>query len=67
MILLFFAFKFFRIQCFQISYFLHFYMFSLFKKSHEATSQETKLIIFVAVYIFCVIMTETLGVKTSPV
>jgi queuosine precursor transporter len=42
-------------------------MFSFFKKSHEATSQETKLISLVALYIFCVIMTETLGVKTSPV
>jgi len=42
-------------------------MFSFFKKSHEATSQESKLITLVAVYIFCVIMTETLGVKTSPI
>lgn len=42
-------------------------MFSFFKKSHEATPQETKLIILVALYIFCVILTETLGVKTSPI
>ena len=42
-------------------------MFSFLKKSHEATSQETKLISLVGLYIFCVIMTETLGVKTSPV
>lgn len=42
-------------------------MFSFLRKSHEATPQETKLIILVALYIFCVLMTETLGVKTSPV
>ena len=42
-------------------------MFNFFRRSHEATSQETKLIFLVALYIFCVIMTETLGVKTSPV
>ena len=42
-------------------------MFSFFKKSHEATTQETKLAILVALSIFCVIMTETLGVKTTPV
>lgn len=42
-------------------------MFSFLKKSHEATPQETKLIILVALYIFCVILTETLGVKTSPI
>ena len=42
-------------------------MFSFLKKSHEATSQETKLITLVGLYIFCVILTETLGVKTSPV
>ncbi len=57
-----------------IFYFLHSYcliyntfMFSIFKKSPEATPQETKLIILVALYIFCVIMTETLGIKTTPV
>lgn len=42
-------------------------MFSFFSKSREATSPETKLIIFVAIYIFCVIMTETLGIKTTPI
>lgn len=49
------------------SHFKYFYMFSFFKKSHEATSPETKLITLTALYIFCVLMTETLGVKTSPI
>ena len=40
-------------------------MFSFFKKSE--TTPESKLLILTAMYIFCVIMTETMGVKTSPI
>lgn len=42
-------------------------MFSFFRKYHEATTQETRLLILTAIYIFCIIMTETMGVKTSPI
>lgn len=42
-------------------------MFTFFRKYHEATTQETRLLILTAIYIFCIIMTETMGVKTSPI
>jgi len=42
-------------------------MFSFFKKSHEATQQETKLLILAGLYVFCIIMAETFGIKTIPI
>ncbi len=40
-------------------------MFPFTKKA--PTDAQTKLLILTAIYIFCIIMTETMGVKTSPV
>lgn len=42
-------------------------MFSFLKKSHEATSQETKLLILTGLYVFCILLAEIFGIKTIPV
>lgn len=41
-------------------------MFSFFKKSHEATPQETKLLFLTGIYVFCILLAEIFGVKTIP-
>ena len=42
-------------------------MFSFFKKSHEATTQETKLLALTGLYVFCILLAEIFGIKTIPV
>lgn len=42
-------------------------MFSFFKKSHEATAQETKLLILTGFSVFCILLAEIFGIKTIPV
>ena len=42
-------------------------MFSFFRKSHEATPQETKLLILAGLYVFCILLAEIFGIKTIPV
>jgi len=42
-------------------------MFSIFKKSHEATTQETKLLVLTGLYVFCILLAEIFGIKTIPV
>lgn len=42
-------------------------MFSFLKKSHEATTQETKLLILTGLYVFCILLAEIFGIKTIPV
>lgn len=42
-------------------------MFSFFKRSHEATTQETKLLILTGLYVFCILLAEIFGIKTIPV
>lgn len=43
------------------------YMFSFLKKSHEATPQETKLLMLTGLYVFCILLAEIFGIKTIPV
>ncbi len=42
-------------------------MFSFLKKSHEATPQETKLLMLTGLYVFCILLAEIFGIKTIPV
>ncbi len=42
-------------------------MFSFLRKSHEATPQETKLLMFAGLYVFCILLAEIFGIKTIPV
>lgn len=43
------------------------FMFSFLKKSHEATPQETKLLMLAGLYVFCILLAEIFGIKTVPV
>lgn len=42
-------------------------MFAFLKRSHEATPQETKLLMLAGLYIFCILLAEIFGIKTIPV
>lgn len=42
-------------------------MFSFLRKSHEATPQETKLLMLAGLYVFCILLAEIFGIKTIPV
>lgn len=42
-------------------------MFSFLLKSHEATPQETKLLMLAGLYVFCILLAEIFGIKTIPV